>query len=1013
MNNNFNFSLEATNNIHYTAQRVAAELNTDTLSLLNLLLNNGFPYRSYPDFSLSENEYEFVESYLQNNVLEVPMSNPFKDLEELIVRKNKIDKLPDNQWKVGKVKFVNPDKGFGFITCWNDNQKHFFHISNVLTNPIVEGQLVVYKLEQSHTYNEKLSAKAVSLISIQNQNVEYLIEVYTKYDNLNDRLDIIYSLPEETALVIIGYEIRSILVGDEGLKVSWIDRTLKILQYNSLRKQGNLPHGIDVLVSKVVNKYATPEVQIELWIKKPQHSSPSNETIEICFLNTEPTRRPPIFSRIDGKQKRSFLQKLISFELPEQVLYLLSDHLMSKKGYYYHSGAKSILSDKDIWQNEDDFELYTDTVKYYQQVLDQNQKLALFVKGYFDMLPIDNVLSNISELTRENINFIFESHILSEEDSLQLISNLLIKELNSGLNIYSEYFYFKSLVDDRSIEDYLENKENINCMYRKDVYSQKEPFYWIFKLAEQYLSEKQYSIIEFSFIDKVPGWFHFVFWEEGYCKTIPTKYIVHFISINEEAFSLLINKWEKDPHRYHISKNSLIEIFKQNILELNCIETRQDFLILYNNTKTLRNLKVDNNTIAPLVDHKNICFFEMINWIEGLSEDFDFELYKTIFIFLSTELQIKFFRKMFWLANNGKLTITVEKLNQLISFDRDLLNSSNFFSNDIPIDISLYIVIESINSFVKKGNLLLENELLIVVLKSLSLNKKYYFQISALFQECPGRYEAIYNWKQRKLSNVITAIHTDFCRNDIPKGIKFCEGRLANVNDKYYNVKFWWCCNKPCYSNAETTTKAKKWQSYTLLDFLLILGFDLDDGNRVEDSIERGKYYQFISTVNRFNRLLKKMYCSKCGHILSPVEDSHFAHYRVVRFSCENHNCEEYHNEIYLHHCLNARCKEIIDSRVSKKCSNGLYICSNLECGSCCSDEMFKRRLNNLTTVDNANNSLKQSIISDLEFKIKNNHGHLERGAHFCFKCGKKINVSSSGTLKCSDCDIEIGLNKL
>ena len=128
------------------------------------------------------------------------------------------------------------------------------------------------------------------------------------------------------------------------------------------------------------------------------------------------------------------------------------------------------------------------------------------------------------------------------------------------------------------------------------------------------------------------------------------------------------------------------------------------------------------------------------------------------------------------------------------------------------------------------------------------------------------------------------------------------------------------------------------------------MGFNLDDGNRVGDFIEKGKYYQFISTINQFNRLLERMYCDSCNHILYPIEDSHFAYHRVVRFHCANQDCSEYHNEIYLHHCLNGRCNGIIDSRWSKKCPNGLYICSNETCGCCCSHDMLSRRLQNLRT---------------------------------------------------------------
>ncbi len=119
-----------------------------------------------------------------------------------------------------------------------------------------------------------------------------------------------------------------------------------------------------------------------------------------------------------------------------------------------------------------------------------------------------------------------------------------------------------------------------------------------------------------------------------------------------------------------------------------------------------------------------------------------------------------------------------------------------------------------------------------------------------------------------------------------------------------------------------------------MLDFCEILNLNTDETNKFGDYIPKGHYYQFVSLINRFNRLIEKMYCSTCNHILYPVETAHFAAYNVVKFHCTNENCLN-KEEVYLNHCLNGKCNSIIDSRVSKKCSNGLYICE--VCGSCCS----------------------------------------------------------------------------
>ena len=199
------------------------------------------------------------------------------------------------------------------------------------------------------------------------------------------------------------------------------------------------------------------------------------------------------------------------------------------------------------------------------------------------------------------------------------------------------------------------------------------------------------------------------------------------------------------------------------------------------------------------------------------------------------------------------------------------------------------------------------------------------------------------------------------------------------------------------------------WEDYTLLDFLKILSEDISTPEVKEE------YYKFVGTINRFNRLLERMYCAECENILYPMTQSTFAHYRVVKFHCENQECPKSNksvkeNVIYLHHCMNGKCNCIIDSRQSKKCSNGLYICSNVNCGCCCSNDMLKRRLENLKTVYDLNDPYIQNILRDLEYKVNNQLGHLDRAELFCYKCGQAMDEITEEKFRCQSCKIDYDL---
>ncbi len=206
----------------------------------------------------------------------------------------------------------------------------------------------------------------------------------------------------------------------------------------------------------------------------------------------------------------------------------------------------------------------------------------------------------------------------------------------------------------------------------------------------------------------------------------------------------------------------------------------------------------------------------------------------------------------------------------------------------------------------------------------------------------------------------------------------FCDGRESQ-KEGYRNT--WWCLgHKPCSACCVHLHDANSWENYTLLDFLHILGIDLEEYSGTSDFVY-GNYLKFVSLIDRFNMLLSRLYCHECGELLYPT-NSTYAYYSVTRFHCENENCSQYDEDIYLNHCLNSHCKSIIDSRESSTCTNGLYICP--KCGTCCSNVMFNGQIERLKKAGGY-------ISQDLKEKTENKLGHLEKKEYFCYHCGEPI----------------------
>lgn len=235
-----------------------------------------------------------------------------------------------------------------------------------------------------------------------------------------------------------------------------------------------------------------------------------------------------------------------------------------------------------------------------------------------------------------------------------------------------------------------------------------------------------------------------------------------------------------------------------------------------------------------------------------------------------------------------------------------------------------------------------------------------------------------------------------FCVNEESDDY-FCECRLANELSRNEETPFYWCDNKPCFRHIIRYRTSEEWEQYTLLDFMRIFNIPVDYTNKMNVTTRFGYYIFFNTYLKGFAKFYEHLKCRKCGNLLHPLNLSNFASRSVTEFACNNPECECQDQTVYLNHCFNKpKCKTIIDSRDSKQCPNGQYICS--ECGGCCSTNNFRIRISNLHQVGG-------NVSPWLENFVNHELGHWERNERFCYKCGKKMIQSSTG-FHCPDCGV-------
>jgi len=801
-------------------------------------------------------------------------------------------------------------------------------------------------------------------------------------------------------------------------------------------------------ISKIIYKNialkCSEEFKPDLWIKGIIEEAPF-EFVSKMFLdkNTQSEKRISILSKLQT-DKQFALLKLYSSEYEFENAFTLIEGLLKKEnslGYYFN--LSEVLFDSEFWNDKKCYDITKQFSDFISDESSEERKYELFFKGYVKNIPQKLVYQNISSLKESDCRKIFES----QPENKTFIKEILERKATTYNNSDFDWIY--------SLADNFLDKSNFDFFDRKVFDTIEQPEYFIFwkKGKAKIFPQKQ---IEEILNDKFENYTQIKNWIDNNSTTTD--------EIEDFLFSHLNNQVPvTDRIIFYKQLNHIKYLLKLDELHLEKIKLFQnDFynIILWyldkNDDFDFEQLKQKFIYFAPdeQVRITRKLFFLKANGtfdltVEKLNEltRFDLDLYKTNLNFnpdipvdISTDVVIKALLSY----NQGQRFFVESELLTVILNDLKLdktrrFRLSNYFENCLGRQTA-------------KFNWSREGEIKKVVYG----NNQFYFAINFSTGETkwvnnrwggrevyspnpnfenlreavkklpavkwnpnekhwrvPSQHEIeVLNFaKEQRFfldfegSNYANNTHlADFKREEIPNGIAFCEGRLANRTHEMFKKEFWWCGGQPCFSKCETIHPKEEWENYTLLDFCEILGFNTDETNKMGDYIPKGNYYQFIALINLFNRLLDKLYCRDCNHILYPSDfgTGHFAAHTIVRFQCRNESCSN-NDEIYLNHCLNGQCNCIIDSRVSKRCDNGLYICDN--CGSCCSHNMLERRLANLKLTGGY---IHENLIKCVSEKL----GHLERGEYFCYKCKAEMTEVDNDIFQCSNCNVKYDTTK-
>jgi cold shock CspA family protein len=461
---------------------------------------------------------------------------------------------------------------------------------------------------------------------------------------------------------------------------------------------------------------------------------------------------------------------------------------------------------------------------------------------------------------------------------------------------------------------------------------------------------------------KIAPEFLLKFWIEGYTENLDIDYLATLFLRNAKSFAGSYFKKLSLSQRHNFYSKIYMTISESSpysddkvVLELVRLIRLHDHEIFLDYCKRIEQLVSDH--------------IKLRLWINDCIQTFDFDLYKSLVVLLSTSAQKIFLKKVFYLKRSGHFNLTIKNLEEIkdsffdFEFNNRAIDHASHDSLDYSVSVAIQIILD-----LSRGKKTEAENIYQIVAKQIN-NPKDILHLTGFFDKCEGRlglYRSTENSSRYQVSE---------SRGAVPENLEFCEGRIAtnkqtgeHAKCESSDKKYWWCRNSRCY--APSRGLHDNYKDYTILDFLDILNIKYNSDD----------YELLLGFVNKINRFFAHLNCKECGNILLPKGQGNYGFYRVSLFGCSNQSCGNFDQPVYLTHCLNGRCTNIVDSRESVKCKPdgvdqntfGWYVCNS--CSACCSGRVLETRAHiySATGQEYAGHKI----------------GHLDLGQVCCHDCG-------------------------
>lgn len=370
---------------------------------------------------------------------------------------------------------------------------------------------------------------------------------------------------------------------------------------------------------------------------------------------------------------------------------------------------------------------------------------------------------------------------------------------------------------------------------------------------------------------------------------------------------------------------------------------------------------------------KSSSYYKLRLFVDDLVDVVDFDDAALYTGLLSKDEQKLFLKKVAYLKSRGFQDISIADLDRILVTDyptSKIAEELDGSKKDYSVSVIIHILKE-----LKIGGTPTLSGIFQYVANIINAPKDI-IRITGFFDKCEGRTLLRAEEYVDDNDELSRKYVKEIVEKLKPRFSIYCDGKKAFNTDNTPALsqkegrEFYWCENTPCFETCRNFHEPEDWKNYSLKDLLRI--FDI--------SCDEESYSELIGVLNKCNRYFEHLNCRSCGEILHPTGKENYGFYRVSNFSCTNSDCLEPDENIYLSHCANGACPDLIDSRDTVKCKPagfgencGWYICNY--CFACCGTSKLLQRKNNLEYLGRSYQCHTQ--------------GHKDKQEICCNKCGE------------------------